>query len=293
MKGFGTNEKALIHVLSKLDPLEVEAVRLTYRNHIGRDLAKDVESETSGSLKAGLMALVHGPLLHDVNCANEAIRGIGTKEWLLNDILLGRSNADIKAIKAAYRKTFFSNLDGDVSSDLSFKTEGLFKTVLSASRHEESTPINPDTIEAEVRTLHGATSGRMVNDVSEVSGIFARSSDNEIRAIDQAFKTRYQTSLENWIEKEFSGHMEDAFLHILRTATNPAMRDAIMLEDAMKGMGTDDEKLVIRTVRMHWNRSHVDQVKRAYRQRFGADLIGKIKSETSGDYEKLMVALLE
>ena len=65
MKGFGTDEESLIRVLSKLDPLQMAAVRSTYTTHIGRDLYKDVKSETSGYFRDGLLAIIEGPLDHD------------------------------------------------------------------------------------------------------------------------------------------------------------------------------------------------------------------------------------
>ncbi|GIJ98341.1 hypothetical protein Aspvir_000458 [Aspergillus viridinutans] len=293
MKGFGTDEKTLIQVLSKLDPLQMAAVRSTYTNHLHRDLYKDVKSETSSYFRQALLAIIDGPLLHDVQSAREAVQGLGTKEWLLNDVLLGRSNADLNAIKSAYEHTFHRSLQKDVEADLSFKTLSLFSLVLRADRHEASYPINPQLIEQEARAIHAATSGRVVNNVEEVCGIFARASDPELRAISQAFGARYNSSLENHIEKEFSGHMKDALLHMLRTALDPAVRDADLLEDCMKGMGTKDEKLVVRVVRLHWNRQHLDQVKRAYHHRYKKDLIARVRGETSGDYQRLMVALLE
>ncbi|KAJ5905664.1 uncharacterized protein N7473_002580 [Penicillium subrubescens] len=293
MKGFGTDEKVLIKVLSRLDPLQMAGVRATYTKYIGRDLYKDVESETGGYLEQGLLAVIEGPLMYDVACAREAVKGAGTKEWLLNDILLGRSNADLHAIQAAYQRTYHRQLSQDVQDDLSFKTAELFKNVLRAARNEDSVPLNPHAIEAEVRTLHDSTAARVVNNISEVTGIFARSSNAELREIDRAFQARYHTPLDKHVEKEFSGHMEDALLHMLRTATDPAMRDAILLEECMAGMGTKDEKLVVRVVRVHWDRQHKEMVKRAYRHRFGKDLITRVREETSGDYEKLMVALLE
>lgn len=293
MKGFGTDEKALVHVLARLDPLQMAAVRATYSQHIGRDLYKDVKSETGGYLRQGLLALIEGPLMHDVSTAHEAIAGLGTKEWMLNDVLLGRSNADVNAIKTAYERTYNKPLKNDVEGDLSFKTAELFVNVLRAQRHEESLPVNPASIEAETRAIHDATAARMVNNVSEVCGVFTRSSNAELRAIDQAFQARYNASLEKHIEKEFSGHMEGALLHMLRTAKDPAMRDAMLLEECMAGAGTKDERLVVRVVRVHWSREHREMVKRAYRAKYGKDLIARIKGETSGDVERFLVALLE
>ncbi|PLB55868.1 Annexin [Aspergillus steynii IBT 23096] len=293
MKGFGTDEKALINTISKLDPLQMAAVRKTYTEHIRRDLYKDVKSETSGYLRQGLLAVIDGPLAHDVACVREAVDGVGTKEWMLNDVLLGRSNADLHAIMSAYQRTYNRSLQKDVEGDLSFQTLGLFKTVLRCQRHEESMPLDPRMIEEEAKSIHSATAGRMTNNVEEVCGIFARSSDEELRAINQAYSQRYNTPLEKHIQKEFSGHMKDALMHILQGALDPAMRDAVALEDCMKGMGTKDEKLVVRAVRVHWNRAHLDQVRRAYQHKFQKALVDRVRGETSGDYQRLMVGLLE
>lgn len=293
MKGFGTDEKALIQVLARLDPLQMAAVRSTYSSHIGRDLYKDIKSETGGYLEQGLLAIVDGPLALDVTLVREAVKGAGTKEWILNDVLLGRSNADLNAIKSAYQLKYNRSLSKDVEDDLSFKTQTLFRVILSATRHEEWYTVPSAQAEAEARTIHDSTSARLVNDVTEVCSIFAHASDNELRAINHAFQARYHTSLEKHIAKEFSGHMKDALLRMLQTATDPAMRDAEALEDCMKGAGTKDEKLLTRIVRLHWNRGHVNQVKGAYRVKYGKDLIQRVKGETSGDYERLVVAMLE
>lgn len=293
MKGFGTDERALIQVLANLDPLQMAAVRATYSQHIKRDLYRDVKSETSGYLRQGLLAVIDGPLMHDAVSVRDSVEGAGTKEWLLNDVVLGRSNADLNAIKSAYETRHHRSLQKDVEGDLSFKTLNLFSMVLRANRHDDSTPINHQLMHDEARTIHHATAARAVNNVDEVCGIFARSSDPELRAINHEFSQRYHSPLEKHIDSQFSGHMKDALLHMLRSATDPAMRDAVALEDCMRGMGTKDEKLIVRVVRVHWNRAHLEQVKGAYRTKFGTDLVARVRGETSGDYQRLMVALLE
>merc|ERR1711939_1041570 len=93
MKGFGTDENALIRILAKPDPLQMALLKNTYNQRHRRDLEKDIRSETSKYFREGLVALVQGPLMHDVHSVHEAIKGLGTKESVLNDVLLGRSNA--------------------------------------------------------------------------------------------------------------------------------------------------------------------------------------------------------
>jgi annexin A7/11 len=86
--------------------------------------------------------------------------------------------------------------------------------------------------------------------------------------------------------------MEAALLYQLRTGTDKAMRDALLLEDSMAGFGTNDHLLVNRIVRLHWDRNHMQQVKGAYQHRFHKSLSSRVHGETSGDYQRLMMACL-
>lgn len=78
----------------------------------------------------------------------------------------------------------------------------------------------------------------------------------------------------------------------LRGGVDRAMRDATMLEDAMAGAGTKDRLLLNRVIRYHWDKNHMANVKGAYKQRFKRDLGARIKGETSGHYEAVLIACL-
>ncbi|RMZ83168.1 hypothetical protein DV738_g1154, partial [Chaetothyriales sp. CBS 135597] len=294
MKGFGTDERALITILAKPDPLQMALLRNTYNSIHRRDLLSDVESETSGYFRDGLMSLVRGPLAQDTYNINKAIKGLGTKESLLNDVLIGRTNADMRAIKQAYSSTYHRTMESDIRGDLSMKTEKLFDLILAATRAEETTPIIPQEIERHVGDLYAATIGRSQGaDQITVCGILTSGSNGQIRAIAQQFEARYHTSLIKALERRFDGHMEDALVLLIKRACDPAMTDAEQLESAMSGIGTEDFLLVQRVVRIHWNRQHLDQVKRAYQHRYKKDLVGRVKGEISNKYyEALMVACL-
>jgi len=86
--------------------------------------------------------------------------------------------------------------------------------------------------------------------------------------------------------------MEDALLYQLRHGLDKYMHQAQLLEDAMAGAGTKDHLLISRVVRSHWDRQNMDNVKGAYQQRYRRSLASRIKGETSGDYERLLVACI-
>jgi annexin A7/11 len=290
MKGFGTDEAALISILTRVDPIQMAALRTQYQQRFGRSLLTDIEKETSGYFEMGLIAIVRGPLEQDVTLLNRAMAGAGTKEVFLNDVLLGRSNADLNAIKNEYRRLYHKPLETVVRGELSLKTEKLFDMVLEARRAEESAPVVPQEIDRDVADLDRAMRGIGADQIT-VSNIIAHRSDAQLRAIAQSFEQRHRRTLISTLKKEFSGHMEDAFVLMVGRAVDRPKADAELLHAAMKGAGTKDEQLVTRMVAFHWNRQHMQQVVAAYRHHFGKDLASVIRSETSGDYEKLMVAL--
>lgn len=292
MKGFGTDEKTLIRVLADKDPLQVNIIRDTYQRKFHRQLIADVQSEVSGWFEEGLCAIIRGPLLTDIHLLKGATDGPGTKEKVLNDVLLGRSNADLRAIKDAYLKTYRTSLESDIKADLSMKTERHFLMVLAANRNEESTPVIPQQVDQDVMEIYKATEGKVGTDELLVCSILSQRSDAQIRAIAHTYKQKFTRDLETVIIKEFSGHMEAALLHQLRTGTDKAMRDAMLLEGAMAGAGTHDALLTNRVIRMHWDRNHMNNVKGAYQHKYHRSVVSRIKSETSGDYEKLLVAAL-
>jgi annexin A7/11 len=292
MKGFGTDEKALIRILATKDPLQVNTMRDAYARLHRRDLVADIKSETSSWFEAGLVALARGPLLNDVHLLREAMSGLGTKEKALNDVLLSRSNADINAIKSEYHRVFHRRLEDDVKGDLSMKTERHFMIVLQAQRAEDAAPIVKAEIDRDVNDLYNATEAKMGTDEMKVCSILTTRNDSQLRAIAYEYQQKFARNLEDVIRKEFSGHMEDALLFQLRSGVDKYMHQATLLEDAMAGAGTKDYLLVSRIVRFHWDRNHMANVRGAYEKRYHRNLASRIKGETSGDYERLMLACI-
>ena len=293
MKGFGTDEGALIRILCHFPAADIHFLKPTYQQRHHRSLEADLESETSSYFRMALLSIVRGPLHQDVWCLNKAIKGLGTKESLLNDVLIGRSNADLQAIKATYQQTYHRPLESDVRGDLSAKTERLFAMILAATRQEDSAPFIPQQIDADVTELHRATEAKIGTDQLTVCSILSNRSDGHIRAIAQAHEHKYRIPLEKVIQREFSGHMQQALVQMVRCGTDRAMRDAMLLEDTMAGPGTKDELLVCRVVATHWNREHMAQVRGAYKARFGRELVDRIRGDTSGDYERILVAMVQ
>lgn len=68
-----------------------------------------------------------------------------------------------------------------------------------------------------------------------------------------------------------------------------AVADAKALRKAMKGFGTDEEGLI--NIICRRNNEQRQAIQMQYKTNFGKDLIEDIKSETSGNFETLLVSL--
>jgi len=122
-------------------------------------------------------------------------------------------------------------------------------------------------------------------------------SQPHITAVIDAYKRKYK-SLSKVIKSEFSGHMKDGFLYIVNGAKSKhdrqgLWRDAKLLDKAMAGLGTKDNQLVWRMVRAHWDPVRMEGIKAAYFRRKQKTLEHSLVKETSGSYQKLMVALVK
>lgn len=69
-------------------------------------------------------------------------------------------------------------------------------------------------------------------------------------------------------------------------------RDAKRIHDSMKGLGTKDLLLIMRTVRAHWNKAHFQQVKMAYKAKYSKELSMDVMGETSGDYREAILTMI-
>lgn len=201
MKGWGTDEKELIRVLADKDPLQINLLREAFQRRHRRDLISDIKSETSSWFEEGLVMLARGPLLNDVHMLYNAMDGAGTNEDIMNDILLRRSNADLKAIKAEFSRVFGRPLDSMVKGELSMKTERHFMIVLGATRAEDSAPVVKADIDRDVDDLYNATEGRIGTDEMRVCSILSLRNDNQIRAIAYEYRQKYARDLDTVIQR--------------------------------------------------------------------------------------------
>ncbi|PIO59117.1 hypothetical protein TELCIR_19430, partial [Teladorsagia circumcincta] len=73
-------------------------IRTPYKVRYGKDLENELRRELSGDLEDVILALMQTPTKRDVLDLHRAMKGFGTDEKVLIEILASRSNEEIRAI---------------------------------------------------------------------------------------------------------------------------------------------------------------------------------------------------
>jgi hypothetical protein len=285
MKGLGTKEKDLISVLGGFAPLHMNQIINEYQKKYGKTLYSAVFDETSGNFRKLCCALCIPIIEYDVKCIHEAIDGVGTDLSTLIEILVGRTNSDIRALALEYQKKYDKELVSDIKADTSGCTEKIFKTLLKGERDESLAPGN---VLGDTEALYKAGEKRMGTNESVFIEILCKRSDNHLRQVFQCYEEKYGHSFEKAISNEFSGNSEKVLLKLVANIRNKAEYIADRFEKSMKGLGTEDDKL-IRLVVRHRAPYVIEPIKQAYAAKYKKSLADRIKGDTSGDYRKLLL----
>src|SRR5690348_2265547 len=91
MKGLGTDEAAIIKLSANRTNSQRQQIKLQYKTAFGRDLIADLKDELSGNFETAVLALYDDPILYDAKELRRAMKGAGTNEDTLIEIIGTRS----------------------------------------------------------------------------------------------------------------------------------------------------------------------------------------------------------
>ncbi|XP_031171168.1 annexin A11b isoform X1 [Sander lucioperca] len=288
MKGFGTDEKAIIELLGSRTNKQRVPMVAAYKTTYGKDLCKDLKSELTGNFEKLVLAMMKSPAHFDASELREAIKGAGTDEACLIEILSSRSNAEIREITRIYKAEYGKSLEDAISSD----TSGHFRRLLislSQGNRDEREAVDVAMAKQDAQKLYAAGENKVGTDESQFNAILCARSKPHLRAVFQEYQQMSGRDIEKSICREMSGNVESGMVAVVKCIRNTSAYFAERLYKAMKGAGTMDTTLI----RIMVSRSEVDMldIRQAYVKAYGKSLYTDISSDTSGDYQKLLLKL--
>jgi len=285
MKGMGTDEAAVIKNIVPFTNSELQQLVETYRKEIQRDLVPDIKSETGGNFRELLVALLTPSDTYDSHLVRKAIEGIGTNEKLLTEVICTRTPDELAQIAKRYEAEFQKDMIKDIKGD----TGGLYKKCLLACFADgRKGGVNKDKVAKDVVTLYNAGEKKWGTDEDTFINLIAGQPRAHVEAVALEYGMKYGKHFNSVLSNEMSGDIKYA-LQTLSTPLPIFWADQFNL--AMKGLGTDDSKLMRTLLSVHSR--CLREVSVQYLQTYKTNLKQAFSSETSGDYKKTLLAICD
>lgn len=288
MKGMGTDEDAIIDVIANRTLAQRQEIKIAYKSSVGKDLEDDLKSELTGHFETVIIGLITSSILYDVQELKRAMKGAGTDEGCLIEILASRSTKEIRDINAAYKLKYGKSLEDDICSDTSFMFQRVLVSMAAGGR-DQSDNVNDELAKQDAKDLYEAGEKKWGTDeVKFLTVLCTRNRKHLLKVFDE-YKKISKKDIEASIKSEMSGNFEDALLAIVKCTRSRPAYFAERLYKSMKGLGTDDSTLI----RVMVSRCEVDmlEIRSEFKKMYGKSLHSFIKGDCSGDYRKVLLKL--
>uniref|UniRef100_A0A3Q1EKZ3 Annexin n=2 Tax=Acanthochromis polyacanthus TaxID=80966 RepID=A0A3Q1EKZ3_9TELE len=289
IKTKGVDEQTIIDVLTKRTYSQRREIAFSYERRAKKDMITALKGALSGSLETVVLGLMKSATQFDASEIRGSIKGLGTDEETLIEILCSRSNDELVEIKKVYKEMFKKELEKDVAGDTSGNFAKLLLALVQTKRADPSAVVDYDKIDQDARALYDAGVKIKGTDVATWISIMSERSASHLQKVFQKYKSYSPYDMQESIVKEVKGDLQKSFLVLVQCFENKQLFFAKRLNEAMKSKGAK-EKIVTRII---VSRCEVDLKKicSEYKATFGQSLQQTITEHTKGDYQKVLLGL--
>ena len=235
-QGAGTNEDDICRVIASTNNGERIHIRRLYNQTYNEDLVKRLKSELSGDFKEAAIGSFLSPAEYDAYCLYYAMKGLGTKESVLTEIIGSRTPQELQAIKQVYAANYGETLEnagkwgtdeatfirifsqrspaelalinqyykqntgkgllGAIDAEFSGDTKSLLNTIITANEY-------PTGFYA--KNIYDSMKGAGTNDSKLIRNICARHAV-DLPQIRHAYQTDYGSDMLTDLQADTSGH---------------------------------------------------------------------------------------
>ncbi|XP_038648056.1 annexin A10-like isoform X2 [Scyliorhinus canicula] len=269
LQGMECNKDDLIEILTQRSNAQRLIIAQIYNDSYGQDLVTDLKEKLSNHFQEVIVGLMYPLAFFDAYQLRNAMKGIGTDENCLIEILASRTNDEINAINEVYLMQFDVPIQFDVESE----TSGHFRdalVILTQGAREEGYEYEDQEMATQDATyLWEACQGNTAEDRNKLQEFLCRKSYQQLWLVFNNSNS-YLTKILN---KQSPSAVKEIFRNYL-----------LQLD-----LGFHNKTII----RILISRSELDlmNIKRNYKERYGNSLNQDIRQNASGHYEAALLAI--
>lgn len=289
IKTKGVDEQTIIDILTRRSYKQRREIAFAYERIGKKDLIAALKGALSGSLESLMLGLMKSTAQYDASELKASMKGLGTDEETLIEIVCSRNNEELTEIKKVYRELFKKELEKDVAGDTSGNFGKLLLALVQTKRDEPTNVVDYEKIDEDARVLYEAGVNRKGTDVATWISIMSKRSVPHLQRVFDRYKSYSPYDIKESIRKEVKGDLEKSFLTLVECFENRQLYFANRLQEAMKSKGAK-EKVVTRII---VSRCEVDlmKIRTEFKKQHKRSLYQTIAEHTKGDYQKALLSL--
>ncbi|KAL8603634.1 hypothetical protein ACOMHN_005576 [Nucella lapillus] len=290
MQGLGTDEDTILDIIIKKSNAQRQTLKKKYKDKYKKELVADLKSELSGDFEEVILGLLMPPVEYDAFCLNKAVKGVGTNEDVLIGILCTANPKELSSVKEQYKEAYGEDVDSAIKGDTSGGFADLL-LALSQGDRDQGTTVSEKEAKEDAKKLFNDKKKKLDLKDKLFKDLMMKKNKEQVKATFVEYKKLSGKSMEDAIKESATGDEKDGYLALMGAMDDPVTFYADSLQKAFKGMGTNDDQLI----RIVISRSEVDlpAIKSTFQERHGRSLRSAIESETSGDYRKALLKIVD
>uniref|UniRef100_A0A0N5AX43 Annexin n=1 Tax=Syphacia muris TaxID=451379 RepID=A0A0N5AX43_9BILA len=339
MVGLGTRDTDLIRLIVTRSEIDLADVKREFQTMYKKSLVSMIKDDCSGAYKDGLVAIVNGNLPTDMNYNQQPYPSYPNQQppyppnqpnagypnqygGYPNQTAGGYPNPAAGGYpgyppNTAYppqQNDYYNQMPGGYQPQPGFQQNPSYQPYSNSGpnmgnpnaypqpelgqqfgvpQHNSGMSSGTPTIRphpsfnanSDAETLHKAMKGFGCSKGKIVDVLCARS-NSQRQQIATTFKAMYGKDLRNELESELSGDFEDLILGLMEP---PAVYDAHQLHKAIAQLGTKESVLI--EIMCSRTNSQINEIKQAYKHKYGNDLERDVVGDTSGYFQRLLVSM--
>lgn len=266
-------EKSFVSILALKNQKELDGMRKFYKLDFQADLDEDVMSKVT-----------------DVEGYSGLIKALLTQERDSPE-----TGVDVEAAKLVAQKLGENGIKGDTPRTEMENENDDDNEEKEEKRNEDDTEADDQSKKEESNetkvSVEDIPTKEDTNNFSDLEELLFCRSPNQVKETLKEYEAAAMVDMLSSIKMELPEISAEAFSSLVEILTDPGMYFAQELDEAIQGLGSDDDTII----RIFVSRSEKDLKKIAerFKEFSGRELDKALEQDTGGDYKKLLLKMLD